>query len=109
MLANRALDEPRYKYGQNKQAINIILDKQSKRKIEKVTKYLLINKYRKSVKENIYQYKNIALLGIILFLSFFTISNIFSIYNYRGLFDTINKSINNRSAYTFFWLNLKWK
>ena len=45
MLANRALDEPRYKYEQNKQAINIILDKQSKRKIEKVTKYLLINKY----------------------------------------------------------------
>ena len=60
--------------------------------------YLLINKYRKSVKENIYQYKNIALLGIILFLSFFTISNIFSIYNYRGLFDTINKSINTMAG-----------
>ena len=53
MLANRALDEPRYKYGQNKQAINIILDKQSKRKIEKVTKYLLINKYI----ENFFSFK----------------------------------------------------
>ena len=37
--------------------------------------FLLIKKYRLSVKENIYQYKNIAYLGIIIFISFFIIQS----------------------------------
>ena len=59
--------------------------------------YLLIKIYRKSLKENIYQYKNIAYLGIIIFLSFSVLNNILSIFNYRGLFETVNRIINSLS------------
>ena len=64
--------------------------------------YLLIKKYRTSVKENLYQYKNIAYLGIIIFMSLFTLSNILSIFNYQGIYDTINKIINSMSVVSFF-------
>ena len=53
--------------------------------------YLLIISYRKSVKENMYQYKNIAYLGIIVFLFFVVISQIFTFYNYRGIITTVNQ------------------
>ena len=59
--------------------------------------YLLIKKYRFSKEENLYQYKNIAYLGIIIFISFFTINNLLSIFNYRGLYDTVNKAIGSIS------------
>lgn len=55
--------------------------------------YILIKEYRKSKRENIYQYRNIAYLGIIIFISFFTLNNIISIFNYHGLFDTIGNTI----------------
>lgn len=57
--------------------------------------YLLFKKYISSLKYNIYQYKNIAYLGIIIFLLFFLINNIISIFNYQGVFDTVNKTINS--------------
>ena len=38
--------------------------------------YLLIKRYNKLKKENLYQYKNIANLGIIIFVSFFTLSDL---------------------------------
>ena len=63
--------------------------------------YLLIMQYRYSVKDNLYQYKNIAYLGIIIFLSFFTINNFMSIFNYQGLFETINKIINSMSFISY--------
>ena len=63
--------------------------------------YLLIKRYNKSKKENLYQYKNIANLGIIIFLSFFTLSNIYSIYNYQGLYETIDKIINSMPLVSF--------
>ena len=62
--------------------------------------YLLIKRYRYCVKENLYQYKNIAYLGIIIFISFSTISNIYSIFNYRGLFESITKLIYSISAFS---------
>ena len=40
MYVNRPLDQPRYKYGQNKMALNTILDMQSKKKINKVNIYI---------------------------------------------------------------------
>lgn len=58
---------------------------------------LLIKSYKQNIKENIYQYKNIAYLGIIIFLSFFVVNNIISITNYRGLFETVNTIINSLS------------
>ena len=63
---------------------------------------LLINKYKNSVKENIYQYKNVAYLGIIIFMSFFTISNIISIFRYDGVFGTVNKMISSMNFVSFF-------
>ena len=63
--------------------------------------YLLIKRYRYLTKENLYQYKNIAYLGIIIFISFFLVNNIKSIFNYQGLFATINNIINSMSYVSF--------
>ena len=57
--------------------------------------YILFKRYRFHLNENIYQYKNISYLGIIIFLSFFTINNILSIFNYNGIYETINRSISS--------------
>ena len=59
--------------------------------------YILINKYIHSKKDNMYQYKNIAYLGIIIFVSFFAVSNFLSIFSYYGLYDTITKMIDSLS------------
>ncbi len=59
--------------------------------------YLLIKRYKYTLTENIYQYKNIAYLGIIIYLSFFTLSNLVSIFHYQGLQTTINDTINSLS------------
>ena len=64
--------------------------------------FLLIKESRKSIKENLYQYKNIAYIGIIVFLSFFTFNNIVTIINYQGLFETINRTIGSISYVSFF-------
>ena len=57
--------------------------------------YLLIKKYRSCLKENIYQYKNIAYLGLIIYISFFALYNVLSIINYQGLFETVNRVIDS--------------
>ncbi len=66
--------------------------------------FLLIKKYKQCLKENIYQYKNIAYLGVIVFLSFFVINNALSIINYQGLFETVNRIISSLSFVSFFLL-----
>lgn len=62
--------------------------------------YLLIKGYTYSIKENLYQYKNISYLGIIIFLSFFFLNNLLSIFNYKGLSTTINDIINSISIFS---------
>ena len=52
--------------------------------------YILIKRYRRVVKENLYQYRNVAYLGIIIFLTFFAIINTISIFNYRGFLGTVD-------------------
>ena len=64
--------------------------------------YLLIKTYKYHVKENLYQYKNIAYLGIIIFLSFFILSTVLSLFNYQGLYETVNGVINSMSTVSFF-------
>ena len=54
------------------------------------TLFLLITSYRKSVKENMYQYKNIAYLGMIVFIFFTVISQILALFDYKGLINTVN-------------------
>lgn len=66
--------------------------------------YLLVKRYRYYIKENIYQYKNIAYIGIMVFLSIFLINNINTIFNYQGLFETINKTITSTSFVSFILL-----
>jgi len=58
---------------------------------------LLIKRYKIYSKENLYQYKNIAYVGIIIFLAFLTLSNSLSITHYQGLFETVNITIGSLS------------
>lgn len=62
--------------------------------------YLLIKKYKHCKQDNLYQYKNISYLGIIIFLSFFIINNTLSISNYQGLFESITKLLDTISAFS---------
>ena len=64
--------------------------------------YLLIKSYRESIKESLYQYKNIAYLGLIIFISFTIISQIWAIFNYSGLINTINGILSLFSFYMVF-------
>lgn len=63
--------------------------------------YILIKKYRVSIKENLYQYKNVVYLGVIIFISVFTLNNLLSIINYQGIFGTINKTISSMSIFSY--------
>ena len=65
--------------------------------------YLLIVSYKKKKNENMYQYKNIAYLGIIIFVVVSIISQILALSNYRGIISTINEIL---SMFGFTWLLL---
>ena len=65
---------------------------------------LLIKKYKSSINDNLYQYKNVTYLGIIIFLSFFILSNILSIFSYQGVYDTVSETINSVSVVSFYLL-----
>ena len=66
--------------------------------------YLLIKKYRNSIKNNLYQYKNIAYLGIIIFVIFFMMSIFKSIFDYKGPYSTINNIISSGNTVSIFLL-----
>lgn len=51
--------------------------------------FLLITAYRRSVRENIYQYKNIAYLGIIIFTVFAMAGQIMMLFGRGGLINTV--------------------
>ena len=52
--------------------------------------YLIILSYKENIKLNMYQYKNIAYLGIIVFVSFSIMCQLFAVFGYKGLIHTIN-------------------
>ncbi|MBR1414190.1 MAG: YdcF family protein [Bacilli bacterium] len=60
---------------------------------------VLIRKYRHNVKTNLYQYKNVAYLGIIIFLSFTLVYQILQLSNNTGLINSINSII---ASFNFF-------
>ena len=62
---------------------------------------LFIKKYQKSIKETIYQYKNIYYLGLILFLSFASISQVLNIINNQGISYIIKRAIGLASSISF--------
>ena len=61
--------------------------------------YIFINLYKKSKNESLYQYKNIAYLGIIIFLEVSIISQFMAISKYTGLISTV-QSIANMFSFT---------
>lgn len=63
--------------------------------------YLLIISYREKKNENMYQYKNIAYLGIIIFIIISIISQLLALSSYKGLIDTINAILSMFSFTTF--------
>ncbi len=62
------------------------------------TLVILIKRYRYNIKENLYQYKNVAYLGIIIFLTSFILTNILSIINYNGPSETISKLLSSMTT-----------
>ncbi len=62
---------------------------------------ILIKKYNYSKRINLFQYKNIAYLGIIIFFLFFLLNNTLSIFNYLGLSYTINKALSVTTSISF--------
>ena len=60
----------------------------------------LIKKFKVSYSKSIYQYVNIAYLGLIIFLSFSFLSQILSIREYRGFIYTIKGMINLSSHFS---------
>ena len=63
--------------------------------------YILIKEYINNKNKNLYQYRNVAYLGVIIFLSLFTLRVFLSIFNYGGLIHTINNIINSISIISF--------
>lgn len=66
--------------------------------------YMLIKSYKISIKKNLYQYRNITYLWVIIFVSFFVVSNFLSIFNYNWVYDTITKSIGSMSSFSIILL-----
>ena len=63
--------------------------------------YLLITSYRKSIKENMYKYKNIAYLGMIIFVAFSIIVQLLSLRHFGGLATTIDTILQTSSLAVF--------
>ena len=55
--------------------------------------YLFVKSYSKNIRENMYMYKNITYLGLIIFLSFTIFNQILAIFNYKGFIDTVEQII----------------
>ena len=61
----------------------------------------LIKKYQSSLKNNIYQYKNVLYLGLIIFLSIVLLQNGMAIINNDGLIGNIERFINSFDFFSF--------
>ncbi len=65
---------------------------------------MLIKDYRINIKKCLYQYKNILSLGLIIFLSFILIDTIAQLFNYGGLYDSVNDLLNSVGNFAFILL-----
>lgn len=65
---------------------------------------LLIRGYRKNSRENMYQYKNIAYLGLVIFLAFALVNLVVEIFSYQGLIHIIYKTLGLFSAFSMLTL-----
>lgn len=62
---------------------------------------ILIDKYRNNMKKNLYQYKNINYLGLIIFLVFSTIIHFITLFNYNGTLDVVSKLLELTPLFSF--------
>ena len=67
---------------------------------------IYIKKYKKSIKDNMYKYKNIFYLGLIILLSSMIIDQFLHIFNYHGLSETIERIIRLTNIVSFMILPL---
>ena len=61
---------------------------------------LLIQLYRNSIADNLFQYKNVAYLGILIFLGISLFNELFSLFNYQGLQSTIDSYIDSVEVFS---------
>lgn len=64
----------------------------------------LVQKYRKNVKENMYRYRNILQLGLIVYLLFILWNQFHIMGQYRGLTDTIENLMNSAGQFSIIML-----
>ena len=64
--------------------------------------YYLIKRYRDEMRLDMYRYKNILLLGLIIFLVFLAVDQIFFSFDYRGLYDAAYSLTKSTGAFAFF-------
>ena len=65
---------------------------------------IIIKKYKEELNKNMYQYKNVTYLGLIIFLVFTLINQLYTIFNYKGLIYTIRAIIGLCSSFSSFLL-----
>ena len=65
---------------------------------------LAIQKYKEEINKNLYQYKNVTYLGLIIFLIFAFINQIVTITNYQGLIYTIREIMGLCSTFSILLL-----
>ena len=63
---------------------------------------IIIKKYKEELNKNMYQYKNVTYLGLIIFLVFTLINQLYTIFNYKGLIYTIRAIIGLCSSFSSF-------
>lgn len=67
--------------------------------------FIYINKVKEGYRQNIYQYKNIAYLGLIFFLGFIFINQIFNIFSqYNGLIYIISYALSYGTSFSIYVL-----
>lgn len=57
--------------------------------------FIEIKYYKQSIKENLYKYKNMTYLSVIIFLGFMFLNQLFQILDYNGLADSVELIINS--------------
>lgn len=62
--------------------------------------YILIKDYKKNINNNLYQYKNITYLGLIIFTGFSVVSQVITIINYSGFINSITQVINVSASFS---------
>ena len=66
--------------------------------------YLLIKKYYKTIKDNLYQHKNVLYLGLIIFLFVSLFNHFLQVISYNGLFSSLERIIGSASTFSYLLL-----